>query len=244
MFLAVVCVFTFGSVAVNTGTFTVTQPSTNEIIDIDANNINNDDVWLYKLGATGVESELWAKVPSFEGNNIIYNSLKKNIKNIYGVVTRTNDRISLTFSDGTFGTLPLGTFRTYYRVSNGLSYTINPKDIRNVSIDIPYLSNVGQAEVLTITMALQTSVSNSSATESNTSIKQNAPATYYTQNRMITGEDYNISPLGVSQDVVKIKAVNRTSSGISRYFDLVDPTGKYSSTNLFGDDGAVYKEEY
>jgi len=228
----------------NTGTFAVTQPSTNEIIDVDANNINDDDVWLYKLDATGVESELWAKVPSFEGNNVIYNSLKKSIRNIYGVVTRTNDRVSLTFSDGTFGTLPLGTFRTYYRVSNGLSYTINPKDIRNVSIDIPYLSNVGQAEVLTITMALQTSVTNSAESESNTSIKQNAPATYYTQNRMITGEDYNISPLSVSQDVVKIKAVNRTSSGISRYFDLVDPTGKYSSTNLFGDDGIVYKEEY
>lgn len=228
----------------NTGTFTVTQPSTNEIIDIDANNINDSDVWLYKLGSTGVESELWAKVPSFEGNNVIYNSLKKNIRNIYGVVTRANDRVSLTFSDGTFGTLPLGTFRTYYRVSNGLNYTINPKDIRNVSIDIPYLSNVGQAEVLTITLALQTSVSNSSATETNDSIKQNAPATYYTQNRMITGEDYNISPLSAGQDVVKIKAVNRTSSGISRYFDLVDPTGKYSSTNLFGDDGIVYKEEY
>ena len=228
----------------NTGTFSITQPSTNEIIDVDANNINDDDVWLYKLDTTGVENELWAKVPSFEGNNVIYNSLKKSIRNIYGVVTRTNDRVSLTFSDGTFGTLPLGTFRTYYRVSNGLSYTINPKDIRNVSIDIPYLSNVGQAEVLTITMALQTSISNSSESESNTSIKQNAPATYYTQNRMITGEDYNISPLSVSQDVVKIKAVNRTSSGISRYFDLVDPTGKYSSTNLFGDDGIVYKEQY
>ena len=228
----------------NTGTFTITQPSTNETIDIDANNINDDDVWLYKLNSSGVESELWAKVPSFEGNNVIYNSLKKSIRNIYGVVTRTNDRVSLTFSDGTFGTLPLGTFRTYYRVSNGLSYTINPKDVRNVSIDIPYLSNVGQAEVLTITMALQTSISNSAEAETNTSIKQNAPATYYTQNRMITGEDYNISPLGVSQEVVKIKAVNRTSSGISRYFDLVDPTGKYSSTNLFGDDGVVYKEEY
>ena len=228
----------------NTGTFTITQPSTNEIIDIDATNINDSDVWLYKLGSTGVESELWAKVPSFEGNNVIYNSLNKSIRNIYGVVTRNNDRVSLTFSDGTFGTLPLGTFRTYYRISNGLSYTINPKDIRNVSIDIPYISNVGQAEVLTVTLALHSSVSNSSATESNTSIKQNAPATYYTQNRMITGEDYNISPLGVSQEVVKIKAVNRTSSGISRYFDLVDPTGKYSSTNLFGDDGIVYKEIY
>jgi hypothetical protein len=226
----------------NTGTFTITQPSTNEIIDIDATNVNDSDVWLYKLGSTGVESELWAKVPSFEGNNVIYNSLNKNIRNIYGVVTRNNDRVSLTFSDGTFGTLPLGTFRTYYRISNGLQYTINPKDIRNVSIDIPYISNVGQAEVLTITLALQSSITNSSATESNASIKQNAPATYYTQNRMITGEDYNISPLSVSQEVVKIKAVNRTSSGISRYFDLVDPTGKYSSTNLFGDDGIVYKE--
>jgi len=228
----------------NTGTFTVTQPSTNEIIDIDATNINDSDVWLYKLDPTGVESELWAKVPSFEGNNVIYNSLSKNIRNIYGVVTRNNDRVSLTFSDGTFGTLPLGTFRTYYRISNGLQYTINPKDIRNVSIDIPYISNVGQAEILTITLALQSSISNSSATETNDSIKQNAPATYYTQNRMITGEDYNISPLSVSQEVVKIKAVNRTSSGISRYFDLVDPTGKYSSTNLFGDDGVVYKEVY
>jgi len=228
----------------NTGTFTVTQPSTNELIDIDANNINDTDVWLYRLNSNGVESEQWAKVPSFEGNNIIYNSLKKNIRNIYGVVTRLNDRVSLTFSDGTFGTLPLGTFRTYYRVSNGLSYTINPKDVRNVSIDIPYISNLGQAEVLTVTMSLQTSVSNSAASESNDNIKNNAPATYYTQNRMITGEDYNISPLSVSQDVVKIKAVNRTSSGISRYFDLVDPTGKYSSTNLFGDDGVIYKEEY
>ncbi len=228
----------------NTGTFTVSQPSTNEIIDIDANNINDSDVWLYKLNANGVESELWAQVPSFESNNVIYNSLKKNIRNFYGVITRVNDRISLTFSDGTFGNIPLGTFRVYYRVSNALSYTINPKDIRNVSIDIPYISNVGQAEILTVTMALQSSVSNSSATESNDDIKSRAPATYYTQNRMITGEDYNISPLSVTQDVVKIKAVNRTSSGISRYFDLIDPTGKYSSTNLIGDDGIVYREEY
>ena len=75
-------------------------------------------------------------------------------------------------------------------------------------------------------------------------IKERAPQTYYTQNRMITGEDYNISPLAVNQQLLKIKAVNRSSSGISRYFDLIDPTGKYSKTNLFSDDGAVYKELY
>ena len=228
----------------NTGVFTINQPSINEIVDIDAPNINNTDVWLYKLDPKGLEKEFWSKVPSFEGNNVIYNSLQKNIRNIFGVVTRAEDRISLTFSDGTFGTLPMGSFRIYYRVSNGINYTINPKDIKNISISIPYLSNLGKIETLSITMGLQSSVTNSSLSESNTEIKLKAPATYYTQNRMITAEDYNISPLGVSQDVSKIKAINRTSSGISRYFDLNDPTGKYSSINLFGDDGVLYKEEY
>ena len=228
----------------NQGTFTIDQPSTSETVDIDAVNINNDDVWLYKLNSQGVESEYWAKIPALEGNNTIYNSLKKSIRNIYSVITRADDKVSLSFSDGTFGNLPRGTFRTYYRQSNGVSYTINPKDIRNISIEIPYVSNLNQLETLSVTMNLQTSVANSSETESNNSIKANAPATYYTQNRMITGEDYNISPLGINQQIIKVKAINRSSSGISRYFDLVDPTGKYSKTNLFADDGALYKEEY
>jgi hypothetical protein len=228
----------------NQGTFTITQPSTNEVVDLEAVNVNNSDIWLYKIDNNGFETEQWAKVPSLEGNNIIYNSLQKNIKNIFTVITRANDRVSLSFSDGTFGNLPLGTFRVYYRISNGLEYTINPKDIRGVTVEIPYVSNIGQLETLTITLALQTSVANSSAAETNAEIKSNAPATYYTQNRMVTAEDYNISPLSVSQSVAKIKAVNRSSSGISRFFDLVDPTGKYSKTNLFADDGAVYIERF
>ena len=227
----------------NQGTFTISHPSTNESVDIDTPNINNSDVWLYRLDQSGYESELWAQVPSLEGNNVIYNSLDKNIKNIYGVVTRVNDQASLVFSDGTFGTLPRGQFRAYYRVSNGLSYTINPKDIRNVSISIPYVSNVGQTETLTLTLSLFSSVSNSSESETDDNIKSRAPATYYTQNRMITAEDYNISPLSVNQDIVKTKAINRSAAGISRGFDLIDPTGKYSSVDLFASDGALYKTE-
>ena len=60
---------------------------------------------------------------------------------------------------------------------------------------------------------------------------------------MITGEDYNISPLAVNQEILKVKSVNRVSSGVSRYFDLIDSTGKYSNTNLYGNDGIIYKEE-
>ena len=230
--------------SLNTGVFNITNPSTNEIVDIDATNINDTDIWLYKLNSRGVEDELWAKVPSFEGNNVIYNSLKKNIRNIYSVITRANDKVSVAFSDGTFGTIPLGNFRIYYRVSNGLKYTINPKDIKNVVIDVQYVSSIGQTEVLSITMSLQTSVNNGASFETNEQIKANAPATYYTQNRMITAEDYNISPLSVNQEIIKIKSINRSSSGISRYFDLTDPTGKYSSVNLFGNDGVLYKETY
>lgn len=232
--------FTQGTL--NQGVFTISQPSSSEVVDVSAQNINNTDVWLYGLDANGIESTAWTQVPAVTGNNIIYNSLNGGVKNIYSTVTRVSDAISLSFSDGTFGNLPLGSFRVYYRVSNNLNYTITPADIRNVSISIPYTSVKGQSETLTVTLSLATSVSNAATSETNDSIKANAPQTYYTQNRMITGEDYNISPLSVNQQVAKVKAVNRSSSGISRYFDLIDPTGKYSSTNLFADDGVLYKQ--
>lgn len=224
--------------------FTVTQPRSNEIVEIGTTGINNTDLWLYRLDKNGTESEEWTQVSNFEGNNIIYNSVNKSIRNIYSVTTRASDAVSLNFSDGTFGNKPLGTFKVYYRTSNGISYTVNPKDIRNIALTIPYLSNIGQQEVLTVTLSLESAVNTAETAETNAHIKSNAPATYYTQNRMITGEDYNIAPLSVSQQIVKVKAVNRSSSGISRYFDLVDPTGKYSSTNLFADDGVIYTENY
>lgn len=236
--------FNFTQGSLNQATFTINQPSSNQTINIDSQNINNTDVWLYSLDKNGLESTLWTQVPSTTGNNVIYNSLNKKIKNIYSVVTRASDTIALSFSDGTFGNLPLGAFRIYYRTSNNLNYTITPNDINNISITIPYTSLQNKTEYITISMSLPTTVSNSATTESNTSIKTNAPQTYYTQNRMITGEDYNIGPLSASTLVAKVKAINRSSSGISRYFDLKDPTGKYSSTNLFADDGVLYQETY
>jgi len=237
--------FNFVQGSLQTATFSITNPTANQQIDIATRSINDTDVWLYSLDSkTGLESDLWSKIPTLSGNNVIYNSLNNSIKNIYSVVTRANDAISLAFSDGTFGNLPQGNFLVYYRTSNGLSYNINPGDIVNVLFNIPYISANNQSETLSISLSLPTSVINSASTETNSSIKTNAPQTYYTQNRMITGEDYNISPLSANLQVAKVKSVNRTSSGISRYFDLVDPTGKYSTTNLFGDDGILYQEVY
>ena len=237
--------FHFTQGTLNSGTFTVNNPSSNETVDVNSQNINNNDVWLYSLDSNNRESTLWTQVPATTGNNIIYNSLAQNISTIYSVLTKTNDAMTLSFGDGTFGQLPIGSVKVYYRVSNNLSYVINPSDITNVLISIPYISSVSnQTETLTISLSLATTVSNATQTETNASIQQNAPQTYYTQNRMITGEDYNISPLSANLQVAKVKAINRSSSGISRYFDLTDPTGKYSSTNLFADDVILYQEPY
>ena len=224
------------------GEFNVNLSIPNQIVSIDATNINQSDVWLYSLDTNKNENELWTKVSATEGNNVIYNSTAKSIRNIYSVITRTEDRINLQFADGTFGNLPKGAFRIYYRTSDNRQFKIVPGDMNNIQISIPYVSTVGKNETLTISLALQYIVDNATNSESDDSIRTNAPSTYYTQNRMITGEDYNVAPLAVNQEIIKIKSVNRVSSGISRYFDLLDATGKYSSTNLYGKDGVIYKE--
>lgn len=222
--------------------FNLTNPTTNQIVNISDSNINNDDVWLYSLDQTGTESSLWTKVPALTGNNVIYNSIDKTIRDIYSAQTSTNDSVNLIFADGIFGNLPKGTFRCYYRTSNGLSYTINPKDMRGIVISIPYTSASGTSESIRFVCSLKTTVTNATASESNAEIKNNAPSTYYTQNRMITGEDYNLAPLSVSQNIAKIKSINRTSSGISRNFDIIDATGNYSTTSTFCSDGILYRE--
>jgi hypothetical protein len=91
-----------------------------------------------------------------------------------------------------------------------------------------------------MTLSLQTSVNNALRRESLTQIKERAPSQYYTQNRMVNGEDYTNFPFTQFNSIIKSKAVNRSSIGVSRNQDLVDPTGKYSSTNIIGDDGALY----
>jgi hypothetical protein len=223
--------------------FTVDVPTTNEKIAVDAGNINNDDVWLFSLNSQGAQLEEWTKVSSLVGNNIAYNSVTQDIRNIYAINTKENDNIDLVFADGVYGNLPQGAFRVFYRTSNGLSYTIYPNELRGINISVLYRNKNNVEHTLTIGLALQSTVANSAASEDIDNIRANAPAVYYTQNRMITAEDYNLAPLLGSQNIVKIKAVNRTSSGISRNFDILDATGKYSSINVFGDDGYIYKQQ-
>jgi len=222
--------------------FSVTNPTPDELISINASGTNQSDIWLWQLNLNGNYQTLWTQVPNLVGNNVIYNSIANQIKTVYSVLTRDQDQFDLSFADGSFGQLPQGNFNLFYRQSNGLTYTIRPDQLSNITVNIPYTNKNGQSNSLKIVLSLQETVSNSQATESNASIQLKAPQSYYVQNRMITAEDYNIAPLTAGTDIVKIHSVNRTASGISRYFELSDVSGEYSSTNIFATDGIIYKK--
>lgn len=224
--------------------FDIVSPVPNEIVGVNTPNINDSDVWLWQLDGNGNYSTLWKKVPAVTGNNIIYNSLNKDERNVYSVTSRDRDQIDLNFADGDFGNLPKGRFRLIYRQSNGLAYTIKPEQMSGIVVEIPYANKTGQQHILSLTLTLQYTVNNSSGPETNASIQNKAPQAYYTQNRMITAEDYNITPLTLGNDILKVKSVARSTSGLSKYFDLSDVSGKYSQTNIFADDGLVYKDSY
>ena len=223
--------------------FSVDTAITNYIRSISANNINDSDVWLFKLDQFGQISEKWTQVPSLSGNNAIYNSLSSTERNIYNVVTKNNDAIDLVFGDGTFSNLPLGSFRTYHRISDNVKYGITPADMQSISFSVPYTDANGSQQSLAFSVSLKQSVYNSAASESNESIKEKAAQVYYSQNRMITAEDYQVVPLSASQEIVKVRSVNRSASGISRAKEILDPSGAYSNVSVFADDGILYREE-
>jgi hypothetical protein len=217
--------------------FTINNAIPNNFVPVNTNNINNTDAWLYSLNVNNSVQTLWQQVPALPGVNVIYNQLTN--KNLYQLNTTNNDQVNIVFGDGTFANIPQGSFRFYYRSSNGLSYSITPDDLSNVIISLNYVNATGTLQTLTINASLKYTVTNASSAQTLDSIKTYAPQQYYTQNRMITAEDYNIFPLTNYTSIQKVKAVNRTSSGVSLYLDTLDPTGTFSTTNIFADDGAI-----
>lgn len=221
--------------------FQLTLPIENRVLDINVSDINQYDVWVQTINDAGGILTSWESVPAVVGNNVIYNSLTRSQRDIYSIITRDNDEVSLRFADGVFGNVPTDTLRAYYRVSDNSSYSIYPQDMRDVEVDIPYLNSNNERHTLTVTFSLQNSVANSVPTETLEQIKRRAPQVYYTQNRMVNGEDYNVFPLQNSE-ILKLKAINREYSGHSRYLDINSPTSTTQDTNVFADDGLLYRE--
>ena len=220
--------------------FNLAERIANRTVNINIEGVNNDDRWLYQLDNVGNISREWAFTENIYASAAEQTAL---LRPIFSTTSRTNDQITMVFGDGVFSEIPVGIFRAYVRASNGLQYIINPAEMQNVVLPISYIDRNGNLQTLTFTCGITQPVSNAQARESIEAIKQRAPARYYTQNRMVNGEDYNLFPFTLYNSIIKSKALNRASIGTSRYLDLVDNTGKYSSTNTFSSDGAMWEQD-
>lgn len=221
--------------------FALDQQISNQVIPVGSiEGVNNSDTWLFQYD-NNANPTVWNKVDSVYGS-IAQTTSINSARKVFSVNSRYNDQVSYIFGDGVFSEIPVGTFRAYVRASNGLTYTIDPSEMQGISVTIPYISRTGKTEILTLGLQLQVPVSNGQSRESLASIKQRAPTRYYTQNRMVNGEDYSNFPYTLYGSIIKSRALNRSSIGISKNLDLVDPTQKYSSTSSFGSDGALYQD--
>ena len=221
--------------------FLIEEPLSGMTLDITEENINNSDVWVQTVSNDGSVTTEWKQVESSYGHNIIYNYLDQKERNIYAVKSRENNQISIQFADESFGNLPTGVIRVWYRTSENITYVLRPDDIGTKRININYVGSDGNAYIATFGVQLKENVINASASESLDDIKTNAPRIYASQDRMITADDYNSYLYTQSDNIRKIKGTNRTHSGHSRYVELRDPTGAYKNLNLFGTDGKLYK---
>lgn len=217
-------------------------PVPNRLFPIEIQNINQDDVYVQETDQTGTVINKWLKVPALAGENIIYNSIHFAQRNIFDVISGAGDTITVRFADGNFGNVPTGLFRFWIRTSANQALVIRPDNAQGLQVNIPYIGNDQQEYTLRIIFNLEQTIGNAAPAETNDQIKLRAPEVFSTQSRMVNGSDYNVLPLIYGNQIAKIQAIDRTYSGQSRYIDLNDPTGFHRDLIIFGQDGALYRD--
>jgi hypothetical protein len=223
--------------------FVIDNPLPNMVIDIDQNNIANGNVWVQTIDEIGQIQKNWTRIDRLFGTNAIFNAANNNVRDIFTVTSRTDDQISIVFGDGNFGNIPRGIVRVWYRVGLNQTYSLEPVSFGVINYTFNYVGTDGNTYRSTINCSLKSSINNASRNETVASIKANAGRFFATQDRMVTADDYSLYPLTVSENIQKIKSVNRVHSGHSRFRDFHDPTATYSDASMYTDDGYLYKDD-
>lgn len=225
----------------------------NQSISIDDNNINHTDIWLNNIDPETQEiltgDELfgeprrgeWEQVDIANTQNILFNTAPN--RNKYEVETLDDDRARLLFGDGNFSNIPNGVFEVWYRISDDNFIddpTIIPKSaIQNKSSSFRYTGEDGRPYTFSFTFSLFSPIQNAAPTESIEHIRNIAPSVYYTQDRMVNSRDYNEFMLK-DNSILKLRSINRTFAGDSKYIAWHDPKAYYENVKLFGDDMKLY----
>lgn len=224
----------------------------NQTFDVLIQNSNNIDVWVNNIdpitgqiiigdGSTTQRAGEWNQVDVANAQNIIFNTNPN--RNKYEIETLVNDQFRLIFGDGNFASIPSGMFEIWSRISANDNIVIPSNAIQNIQNSISYPDNAGKKQVLTFNFSLLDSIQNSASSEDIEHIKRIAPAVYYTQDRMVNGQDYNTFMLQ-DNSILKLRSINRTFAGDSKYIAWHDPREYYDNVKMFSDDGVVYFNNY
>lgn len=216
----------------------------NAVIDLTStSNISEEDFYVQNVDEFGTVLKSWSRVSNLDFNNIVVNSFANNQKDLYEVIYSDADTTSVKFGDGVFSNTPSGLIKIWYRISENDYVRVKAGEISNVEFQLNYADQNGQSQILFMTLDLQENMLTGLPAENLDEIKQNAPEAFYSKNRMVTADDYNGFLPTLNNDVLLMKAENRTFAGHTRYVDIKDPTGKSRSLIEFADDGYIYKEE-
>ena len=225
----------------------------NQTTDIGSININETDLWINnidpdtgltfktevvdplgrRLGASGE----WVQVDIANVENVIFNTNLN--RNKFEIETLDNDDVRIIYGDGEFADIPSGMFDIWYRTSTAGSSVILQNSVINKTASFTYLDDQQKVQTFTFTFSLTNSLVNGAPTEDIERIRRFAPSVFYTQDRMVNGRDYNSYPLQ-DQSIAKLRTVNRTFSGDSKYLSWHDPSEHYDDVKIFGDDLSIF----
>lgn len=225
----------------------------NQVYEVDAVNVNDTDVWVNGVDPTtraildippdfsfrvqeGRSGE-WKPVDLAHAQNIIFNTNPN--RNKFEVETRDENQIRIIFGDGEFADIPSGSFEIWVRSSANEDVVIPQSSVVDQTASFTYIDRFGRTQTFTFTFTLIGSLQNASAAEEIEHVRQTAPAVYYTQDRMVNGEDYNVFMLQ-DPSILKLRAVNRTFAGDSKYIPWSDSSQTYENVKVFSDDGYMY----
>lgn len=220
--------------------YTITEPIENRRIELNNINVNDTDVWLYRVDDNGEITENWERVENLNEQNLFFNDIDTTRKK-FEVETLENDRIALLFGDNAFSDSPIGDLQIWTRVSANTSLNIPKNSVVDEQMSFTYSDATSNIQTLALTFALTSAIQNNSASETIEHVRQAAPATYYAQNRMVNGQDYNTFMLK-DQSILRLKTINRTFAGQPKYIEHNDASRRYENTKLFGDDLVMFHD--
>lgn len=229
----------------------------NQTFDVNVINCNETDIWLNNIdpdtGMVIVGEDVtedtrigeWERVDLANSQNVIFNTNPQ--RNKYEVETIAEgdreDMFRIVFGDGKFANIPSGTFEVWYRTSANEDLVIPTSALQNVGSTFTYRDSENKKQSFSANFSLTNPIQNAVKSESIDHIRRIAPAVYYTQDRMVNHRDYNEFPLQ-DNSILKLRAINRTFAGDSKYIYWHDPSEYYENVKIFGDDLVVYYDHF